>query len=236
MQKYNLKDLQECYYGETEIERIMYGERLVWEGNKIIYLGNAQSFNVANVYDGYADLTADNFLFLSAGSCSGSDTKTVSYDHDNKYVTIYSGMSKSYTPSTGVLSFYSGCGSTRGNTRVVLVKNLSKLVDMGSGTTFNVKNYFPNDYQNMTVDCFAGRIIKHWNSTNSDNSWNFTCRIGCYYTGTYSATSTWTMVKSYNASTGVLTFHANDTGSGVNQSWDRDSTTIHVYARKKPFV
>lgn len=236
MQKYNLKDLQECYYGETEIERIMYGERLVWEGNKIIYLGNAQSFNVKNVYDDYANLTADNFLFLSAGSCSGSDTKTVSYDHDNQYVTIYSGMSKSYTPSTGALSFYSGCGSARGNTRVILVKNLSKLVDMGNGTTFNVKNYFPNDYQNMTADCFAGRIIKHWNSTNSDNSWNFTCRIGCYYTGTYSATSTWTMVKSYNASTGVLTFHANDTGSGVNQSWDRDSTTIHVYARKKPFV
>lgn len=237
-QKLNLKDLAECYSGQTEIERIMYGDRLVWEGNKVIYLGNGQSFDVASVYSDYASLTADNFLFLSASSCSGSDTETVRYDGDNKYVTIYSGMLKSYNASNGTLSFQSGCGDSRGNVRALLVKDISKLVDMGNGTTFNVKNYFPNDYQSMTADCFAARIIKHWNSTNSNNAWNFTCRIGCYYTGTYSASSTWSMVKSYDPSTGILTFHPNDNGSGINgtQTWNRNGTMIHVYARKKSFV
>ena len=243
-QELNLKGLSECHYGETEIERIMYSDKLVWEGNKVIDLGSGTSFDVASVYSKYGELTADNFFFLlsSPTSISGTSTATV---HDSAYycyLTIWTGMYKTYNPLTGQLSWYvrnsysdtysahSG-GDTRYATasmRAILVTKPEKLVSLGLGSSFDIKSKFPNSYQNLTADNF---IATNWYYGNGGQQ-GYLMHANRHVEGSWSGTGTTTLIKSYNASTGVLNFYYNNAYSNETESGNVLSR-LYVYYSKR---
>lgn len=243
-QELDLKSLWECYNGDTEIEKIMYGDKLVWEGNKIITLGTAQTFDVASVYPRFNELTADNFFFVSSSptSVSGTSTATV---HDSAYycyITIWTGMYKTYNAQTGQLSWYqrntysdtytahSG-GDTRYATasmKAILVTKPEKLTYLGLGTTFDIKSIFPNDYQNMTVNNF---IARNWYYSNGGQQ-GYITHSSAHVQGTWSGSATTSLIKSYNPSTGILTFYYNSAYSGDMGSGSMPSRLYVYYTRR----
>lgn len=242
-QELNLKNLSQCYKGDTEIDRIMYGDKLVWEGNRSILLGTGTSFDVASVYDKYSDLTEDNFFFLSSSptSISGTSYATV---HDSQYycyVTIWTNMSKTYNAQTGQLSWYqqntyrdtytsqSG-GDIRYSTasmKVVLVPKPEKLVYLGLGTSFDIKSKLPNDYQNLTVDNF---IAKNWYYNNGGQQ-GYLMHASAHYQGKWSGSATTSFIKTYNASTGALNFYYNGVTSGMESN--TVASRLYVYYIKR---
>lgn len=105
-------------------------------------------------------------------------------------------------------------------------KNAGSLVYyLGTGTSFDIKNLFPNDYQNFTVNNFIVRPIGSvsYSSGNTyDNSQNFSCTLECAYTysegvlnitkytGNHTSSSQWRN-DSYNvypSSSGAITVQA----------------------------
>ena len=244
MQKYNLKDLEKCYFGTTEIEQIMYGNKEIWGGNRIIALGTNTSFNVSSYYSKYKDLTADNFFFVSQSpsSITGTSTAVVHATGNTTYITIWVGMTKTYTASTGQLSFYqfdnyntnhtTGSGDTTetkyGKLKTVLVTKPEKLTYLGLGNTFNIKNLFPNDYQNFTANNF---IAKYWNYRNGGTQ-GYLLHSSANYEGSWDGTGTMTLVKNYNASTGILQFYYADAWTLPNSSGNGISN-LYVYFTKK---
>ena len=46
----NNQELQNLHIGENEIQRVLLGEHLIWENNKIIDLGWAKSWNIKNLF------------------------------------------------------------------------------------------------------------------------------------------------------------------------------------------
>lgn len=230
----NDNELQNLHIEDKEIQRVLFGDKLVWENNKIVDLGWGKSWNIAELFPNlYQDLTVDNFFLLSANSVSGSDR----IDGTGR-LALASGIAKSYDSSTGALSFYTSYnyGEMTNTVRAVLVSKVDKLTYVGYGTSFNVRNLFPNDYQNMTVDNFLVKTIRHWNSDTG---------LPMFYdyfgnrsvSGTWTASGNFTFHKSYNASTGVLTVYFNSSGSasGVSDTWNRNSN-CYVYGTKKVFV
>jgi len=155
MQEYNGKELDSCFYEDDEIQRIMFGDRLVWENVKYIDLGTAQTFDIKNYTDNWANLTADNFFIVGNSNnayISGSD-------NTNDYVIwILDGYTKSYNASTGILTYnvwiYNGRHERwgYGNVHAVLIEKPEKLISLGTGTYFNVKNN--PKYQDFTYKNF----------------------------------------------------------------------------------
>jgi len=244
MQQLNLKELNECYYGDTEINKIMYADKEVWGGTRVIELGTGTSIDVASIYPKYNELTADNFFFVSSSptSVSGTSTATV---HDSAYycyITIWTGMYKTYDAQTGQLNFYqqnaysdtysahSG-GDTRYATagmKAVLVSKPEKLTYLGLGTTFDIKSIFPNDYQRFTVNNF---IAKNWYYNNGGQQ-GYIVHSSAHVQGRWSGSATTSLIKTYNASTGILNFYydsvySGDMGSGSVQS------RLYVYFTKR---
>ena len=225
----NNEELQNLHIGENEIQRVLLGEHLIWENNKIIDLGWGKTWNIQNLFPNlYQDLTIDNFFLLGATQVSGSDTLVGTGE-----VSIYDGIQKSYNATTGVLSFNTYCNGTTGNVRAVMVSKVDKLTYVGFGTSFNVKNLFPNDYMNMTADNFLVKTMKHWNAS-SELSITYSYHGRRSYSGTWTADGTFRFYKSYNAETGILTVYFNSSGSasGVSDTWNRNSN-CYVYASKK---
>lgn len=231
----NNKELGNLHVGEKEIQRVLLGESLIWENNKVVVLGWGKSWNIRDLYPNlYNQLTADNFFFLSANTVTGSDSVSVAYQGDTQYISIRGGLSKSYNPSTGVLSMYLYNNSNSSNVCAVMVSKPEKLIYMGLGTSFNVRSKFPNAYQSMTVDNFIVRTVSHWNNTGSSNG--LICNNSRSYPGNWSGTNRETFTKSYNPNTGVLTCYLNDTGNCDNiESWNRNSN-VYVYAAERSFV
>lgn len=227
----NNQELQNLHIGENEIQRVLLGEHLIWENNKIVDLGWGKSWDIKSLFPNlYQDLTIDNFFLLSANNVSGSDTVV-----GTGRLGLASGIVKSYDASTGVLSFYTSYnyGQMTNTVRAVMVSKLDKLTYVGYGTSFNVKNIFPNDYQNMTVDNFLVKTIRHWNS-DTGLPYGYDYHGSRSISGTWTADGNFTFHKSYNASTGVLTVYFNSSGSasGVSDTWNRNSN-CYVYASKK---
>jgi hypothetical protein len=243
----NDNDLQELYVEDTEITKVYVGDRMVWGGNRIIQLGNGTSFDIASIYPNYRELTADNFFFVSSSptSISGTSTATV---HDSAYycyITIWTGMYKTYNAQSGQLSWYqrntysdtytahSG-GDTRYSTAsmgALLVTKPEKLVYLGLGTRFDIKSRFPNDYQNMTVNNF---IARDWYYSNGGQQ-GYISHSSAHYQGTWSGSATTSLIKSYNPSTGILTFYYNSAYSGDIGSGNVTSS-LYVYYSKKAIV
>ena len=92
------KDLQSCYNGDLEIQKITWGSSIVWENVKFVDLGVGQTFDIKNYTSNWRNLTADNFFLVgnsNQASISGSDS-------DSSYINYVSyGYTKSYNNSTG---------------------------------------------------------------------------------------------------------------------------------------
>lgn len=69
----------------------------------VLYLGFAQSFNVKNVYEDYANLTENNFYLTSGNWSMFEDGPS---ETGAGPVEGYGWIAKSYDKNTGVLSFY----------------------------------------------------------------------------------------------------------------------------------
>lgn len=95
--------------------------------------------------------------------------------------------------------------------------------DLGIGTSFNIKSLYPDYYSKLTDDDF---IVSAESApgvrTNSVSEYNV---------GSYASAGGFTITKSYNASTGILTISGNSYGAylGGNHSMSA-STTINCRA------
>ena len=215
----------ELYFGGNQIGEAYYGNTLVYQNYKVLYLSSstATSWNIKSLYPAlYSKLSADNFFFTTANSISVNDTINVPSDGLN-YQTITHGKVKTYDTSSGTLNMYHWLGENNpngtvyGKVRGVLVTKTSKLISLGTGTTFNVKAK-SDKYASFTADNF---LIKTWNPYNS----NYLIHGYRGIEGRWIAVDTKTLVKSYNASTGQLTCYFRDVGStNINESWDYQST------------
>ena len=219
--------------GDTQISQVYAGAQEIWANVKVIDLGWGQSFDVRALYPKYSQLTVNNFFFLSANSVSGGDSVRVT--STTEYLRIWTGMQKGY--SNGILTFFSGVNNNHANVRAVLVSDPSKLVYLGYGTSFNVRNSFPDSYGSMTNDNFIILKIRHPNPSGGyDEMWGRIFNDSRTAPGDYSASDTWSFTKSYNASNGTLSCYANDSGSSdIGQSFGGTSN-VYAYAYKKAVV
>ena len=182
MQTFNGKELQNCYSGSQQIDKITYGDKVIWENFKIIDLGVGQTFNIKNYTSRWSSLTVDNFFCIGTSNqatLSGSETGDVVFY-------VYNGWDKSY--SNGSLTFRikltDGDGRTAyGSVHAVLVEKRDKLVSLGSGTSFNVRSY-PN-YADFTYKNFL--MLKPDGNANNGvrtpGSWNAYTQINGSYSG-----------------------------------------------------
>lgn len=198
----NLEDLWNCYSGNQEIKRIMYGPYLVWENNQVINLGRGKSWDIAVLYPNlYRKLSVDNFFFCDAGNVSGSATVNVTETGvDVGYLSISVGLHKSYDPDTGKLSMYTTCNLGRGDVTAVLVTKPKKLISLGMAQRFNLSQLYPSSFRSFTVDNF---ILKTYQTGLVFNNFRGT-------EGSWTATNTQTYVKEYNQNTGVLTCYMDE--------------------------
>lgn len=226
----NNKELDNLHIGETTIQRVLLGESLIWENNKIVNLGAGTTWNIRELYPNLYDrLTADNFYFLTFNSVSTSVVVNVQTGGSERLY-IYGGVTKSYNPQTGILTFYPYLNSSSATLTAVMVTKPEKLVSLGTGTSFNVRAKFPTNYMNLTADNFIVKSISHWNGGGATG---LVCNEVRNYAGRFDANDRLSFTKSYNASTGVLTVYANDYGNtDSNPYWNRNSS-VSIYATTK---
>lgn len=196
MQLLNNKELQECHYGDTNIEKIMLGDKEIWGGSKVIDLGSGQSWNIKTLYPNiYSELTSANFFFASASSVSALDVTTMrASDTERDWGGFTGSITKSYNATTGILTAYSYIKSTQGNVRMFMVTKPQKLVYLGNGTSFSVRSR--EDYARYTNDNFLIGGADYL----SIGAWFYPAG----YDYSYAGTGTLSVSKTYNASTGVL--------------------------------
>lgn len=231
----NNKELQNLHVGDKEIQRVLLGESLIWENNKIVVLSEGRTWDIRSLYPTlYNTFTLDNFFLLSANRVTGSSSVTVAYEGDVKYLSITGGLSKEYIASTGTLNEYLFNNSNRSNVIPVVVSKPEKLIYCGLGTSFDMKTFFPNSYQSLTVNNFIIKTVRHFNG--SGRAYGLICNNSRTFPGNWSATNTETLVKTYNASTGILSCYLNDTGNadGIDR-WNSNSN-VYLYASEKSFV
>ena len=231
----NNKELDNLHIGEKEIQRVLLGESLIWENNKIVNLGFGKSWDIQNLFPNiYNELTADNFFFLSFNNVTGSTSVNVAYTGDTKYLRIDGGLSKAYDPSTGILNAYLYNNSNKSDVCAVLVTKPEKLVYLGLGTSFDVKTRFPDRYQSMTADNFVVQTIRHWNG--NGRSFGLICNNSRSSVGSWSGYNVESFVKTYDASNGILTCYLNDTGNCDNIDRWNGNSSVYAYASGKSFA
>lgn len=201
------KEISNILNGSTELSTIYYGDKEVWNNNAwyLKSLGTVTSYNCSNLGIDVSQLTADNFVALSQGSqisgyCekvySSSSTSEVSYE-----------IIKSY--SGGIINFYYHTTSRNENKATALpiylishqkVEGATKIKDknkiyLGKSTSFNVTGVY-SDYANLTANNFY--------FSGGDRS-NYA--EGPDVSGAGPVNTLGWITKSYNASTGILTFY-----------------------------
>lgn len=221
----------DIFYGTNKIGEVWYGNNLVYTSNRIIDLGTGKTWDIKTLYPNlYAGLTTANFFFTTASSASALATVNVAYTGDTHYLTLISGINKSYNATTGILTLNMKVNDSTANVHALLVLKPSALVYLGVGTSFNVKNSYPTKYARFTADNFLIKQIQHFNGGgNSGYAYN-----GSRSTqGQYTANDAFSLTKSYNSSTGVLTIYMRDLGStSSGESWDKKSK-CYVYLDTK---
>lgn len=209
-------EIDNVLQGTNEIQAIYQGSQEIWTNAKAIDLGTAQTFNIRTLLPNvdYTQLTTNNFVIVTSSTLSHGSTP-VYYEGQRTYVN--ESCTKSYNSSTGVLTCrlnwnYLASGNVDttdyASCHVYYVKDISKLISLGAGTSFNIRTLYPNLYQSLTVDNFAMITINNA----SDSARSSGSRV--------SASVTFT--KSYNSSTGVFTF-----------SCDASYTPTNCYIVKK---
>ena len=214
MQTFNGKELQNCYSGSQQIDKITYGDKVIWENFRIIDLGVGQTFNIKNYTSKWSSLTVDNFFCIGTSNqatLSGSETGDV-------VVYVENGYEKSY--SNGTLTFriklMSGGSTAYGSVHAVLVEKMDKLVNLGSGTSFNVRSY-PN-YADFTYKNFL--MLKPDGNANNGvrtpGSWNAYTRINRSYSGGVFSTN----------------FHYEYLYSNSGSRIENDKMIVYLYPKK----
>ncbi len=187
------------------------------------YLGRGTSFNVASSYPWIdtTQLTIDNFVIgVDSEARISAQAKVGSlYNYTSASHTAFN-ISKSYNPSTGVLTLggntysikaclsdsYTYCSNASAGGSVspfvYLNINSSKFIDLGTGTSFNIKTSYPNiDYASLTEKNFIVGTMAATNLTGTS------ANSAHQYLSTYM--SGFSLSKSYNTSTGVLSVGGN---------------------------
>lgn len=195
------KELQSLFLGNQEMEKVYFGDRLVWERFKVIALGYGTTFDVSNI-SGFENFSVNNFFVKVNETASVSDRVTGNEFGEDGGINTY--LNKSYNTTTGIFSFNYRAVSDGGSVRQVggyafLIPELNKfiedgkIIDLGTGTSWDIKALMPNKYQDFTIDNFA---IQRAN----------TCMTGnVYYGGTFNYSGYGTLSLNYNKNTGILT-------------------------------
>ena len=96
---------------------------------------------------------------------------------------------------------------------------------LGTGTSFNIKTLFPNDYQNFTNSNFIVKFIK----TNATNWTDMRSKDG----GASNTSPSTSVTVSYNSKTGALTINGTQVTSTHFNNWDNQyyyiTHTVGVY-------
>ena len=238
----NGKELENLYSESQQIDKVMFGDKLVWENNRIIDLGTNTDFDVSQVYSKYADLTEDNFFLVSQTptTLSGSASAYVDETGHQTYLTIWTGLVKEYDPSTGALSFYqydefvssstiapSTSVKKKASVHAVIITKPEKLISLGLGTAFNIKGMFPNEYQNFTADNF---VAKNWKYVNGGQQ-GYLLHGVSYIAGSYSGSTTTTFFKTYDSTNGILRFgYTNSVNGGDSIT---NEAKVYAYLTRK---
>ncbi len=85
----------------------------------------------------------------------------------------------------------------------------STVISLGTGTSFNVTSQA--NYRNFTVNNF---VVEPVAGSASGGSWNISDGLK------YGCSATWSITKSYNASTGVLSAYMAISGKLYNEGWN----------------
>lgn len=218
----NDNELDNLHIGDKEIQRVLLGESLIWENNKVVSLGWGRNFNISGTLPNkYTQLSTSNIFFLSM-----SNLTTTEGFSGTGYLTIRTGFTKTYNASNGAMQMNPWCQRDVGTVSAVVVTKPSKLTYLGTATSFNVKSRFPNDYMNFTVNNFLISGINQYNNGLILNAYRGV-------EGSWNATNHHDFIKSYNNSTGVLTCYLRDYGQdNTVERWDFTSP-VSVYVTKK---
>ena len=191
----NEKELDLLHIGDKDIERVLLGDKLIWQNNQVFDLGSTNRYDVKTLLpDIYETLTTDNFFFLTFSTAYGEGSA------------LRSGLSKQYYPSSGYLEFYSWVQNHEFSTHAICVTKPNKLPHIGVGQTFNIRNMYPSSYMNFTADNFVVKDINHNNYI---------------YTGSEQGYNYLIFNKTYDPSTGILNINANDRGTLGSANWNR---------------
>ncbi len=214
------KEIEMIYDGNKELVAVYDGSSIVWENNKIINLSSGKSWNIQSLYPNlYSKITIDNFFYLNFDQVSGSDS--VTWPGYDVYLNIIGSLVKKYESGTFTSNHFHN--SNQSNVTPVIVLKPEKLIELGSGQSFDVKSKVTN-YQSLTADNFL---------IDAEPSNTYVYRGSRTYAGTWTAQSTRSFTKSYNASTGILTCYFREQGStNSGESWNNTSD-VTVYLNPK---
>lgn len=220
----NENELSDLHVGDKEIQRVLFGDKLVWENNKIVALGTGKSFDLTSVLRKYNELTVDNIFYLNMASVTGSDSRT-NVGQEVGYIAVIGWMHKIYNQETGLLETDHYANSGSANVSPVLVTDLSKIEYVGTAKTFDIKSLYPDEYQRFTADNFLLKI---------DASREYLFNHFRGQPGTWWASVTQSLEKSYDPATGILTCQIRSVGTS-NVSSDNFNTTgaTSVYLTRK---
>lgn len=195
----------------------------IWGGVGRIYnLGAGRTIDIKDIYSRWNELTADNFFILNLTQINASDRIVVhTTGGDVGYLTLWMARDMSY--SNGVISTNIRVNDNYSNPTIAMITDTSKLVNLGTSTSFNVSNV--RGYQDFTIDNFLVKV----NSLPQ----------GYLYNGFRGSAGDWTVdgsykiIKSYNAQTGVLTCYINDSAEDNIGGRYSTNNAVNVYLYPK---
>ena len=218
------KEIDQVYWGEKEISQIYWGEKEIWTNGKIIKLPAGTSWDIKQYTSKYKELTVENFYYLSMADVKNVSHSLTNVGEETGYVTIWGWLDKSYDANSGTFSsvhYASGDNRKNANVTPVIVLDKSKLIDLGSKKTFDIKSRFPDKYQTFTSDNFIF-------SQGHVSSYLYHHFRG--YPGTWTVSYNHTIEKSYNQSTGILTLlKRQKADSNVDADDYNDTYAMHAY-------
>lgn len=198
----NNEGLNNLHIEDKEINRVLLGEKLIWENSKVISLGTGQSFDLRQVWSKYNELTVDNIFYLSLVNASTSSSIYLS-PNEGGYISAMGWLHKIYNAQTGLLEtdhFASGSQMNKYDVTPVLVTDLSKIEYLGNSQSFDLKVNYPNEYPNFTdnnfimkIDALNGYLYNGYRHADSNYPFSESLSVTHY------------IDKSYDASTGILT-------------------------------
>lgn len=191
-------EIDDVFVGNNEIASIFVGNNEVWSSFKMLPLGTGTTFNVGQLYPtlDLTQFTVDDFFFNSF-SCSASatascarwdDTGILTPDHclSGGAASVTTRMNKSWNSNTGILT----CNYNGNSCKAYLIPRSNdmiskgKLVNLGTSTTFDVRN-IPT-YPSMTINNFVFRTLPNV-SDSMDWCYSRSCPVGVSWNNSYSS-------------------------------------------------